>query len=302
MEKRDKIADYFTRNNIEGLKGGNFNVYKVDEFYKGNTSPMLRRDYYKISLICKGVGKLSYGGTNIAINGNAVVFGNPLVPYSWKLESEEQSGYFCMFTSDFINNNLKSDVVANSPLFKVNESPVVFLSQKSMDLLVMIFEQMFDEITSSYQNKDDLLRSYIEIIMHEAQKASPQDEDFINKSSAVRLTELFLQLLNRQFPVAAPQYMIQLKNASEFAKQLSVHTNHLNKSLKAVTGKSTTEHINEKMINEAKALLNSSSWDIAEIGYSLGFQHASNFTIFFKKHTKATPASFRSKMIDLHKY
>jgi len=51
--------------------------------------------------------------------------------------------------------------------------------------------------------------------------------------------------------------------------------------------------ISEAITKEAKALLRFSSWNIAEIAYSLGFEHASNFIIFFKKQTNITPLQFR---------
>ena len=89
--------------------------------------------------------------------------------------------------------------------------------------------------------------------------------------------------------------IIKLKNANEFATQLNVHTNHLNKALKEITGKTTSQWIAERNAKEAKALLLNSNWDIAEIGYSLGFEHPSNFNIFFKNQTGKTPNSFRKQ-------
>jgi len=89
---------------------------------------------------------------------------------------------------------------------------------------------------------------------------------------------------------------MKLKTANEFAVQLNVHTNTLNRALKESTGKTTTEWIAERMTKEAKALLQLSNWDIAEIAYSLGFEHSSNFIIFFKKQTDITPLQFRKEI------
>ncbi len=66
--------------------------------------------------------------------------------------------------------------------------------------------------------------------------------------------------------------------------------------MKESTGKTTTEWIAERMVKEAKALLQFSNWDIAEIAYSLGFEHSSNFIIFFKKQTGNTPLQFRKEI------
>jgi AraC-like DNA-binding protein len=173
------------------------------------------------------------------------------------------------------------------------------LSDESKLLLVNVFESMISEINSEYPNKYDLLRSYIQIIMHEALKMQPPNTFYEPINASLRLSNLFRELLERQFPIDSPNQIIKLKNANEFANQLSVHTNHLNKTLKDITGKTTSEWISERLIKEAKALLDYSSWDIAEIAYCLGFEHPSNFNIFFKKHTSNTPNQYRKKAISI---
>ena len=172
---------------------------------------------------------------------------------------------------------------------------VFFPSEKSLKLLQSVFENMFLEIHSEYANKYDLLRSYVQIIMHEAMKIQPPETFYHPVNSADRISTLFLELLERSFPIDAPSQTLKLKTANEFALQLNVHTNTLNRALKESTGKTTTEWIAERITKEAKALLQFSSWDIAEIGYSLGFEHSPNFITFFKKQTGETPRSFRKE-------
>ena len=159
--------------------------------------------------------------------------------------------------------------------------------------LSTIFEQLLAEMQADYAHKHDLLRTYVQLILHESLKLAPAAPAYELGTAAARLTTLFLDLLDQQFPLASPQHTIPLKNANEFARRLAVHTNHLNKALKEVTGKTTTAHIAEKLVGEAKALLHHSSWSLAEIGYCLGFGHASNFNSFFRKHTGQPPHHHR---------
>jgi AraC-like DNA-binding protein len=84
-----------------------------------------------------------------------------------------------------------------------------------------------------------------------------------------------------------------LKTAQAFADKLAVHVNHLNRSVKQVTGKSTTTHISERIVTEAKALLQHTNWTVAEIAYALGFDYPSYFNNFFKKMTGSSPTTFR---------
>lgn len=63
--------------------------------------------------------------------------------------------------------------------------------------------------------------------------------------------------------------------------------------MKEVTGKPTTAHIADRIISEAKALLQHTDWSIAEIAYALGFEYPTYFNNFFKKKTGEIPKAIR---------
>ena len=296
MKSKETVADFYAQHHQENRTKGQFNIYKREEFACDSTSlPTNRRDFYKISLILNGEGTISSAGQSINIKGNTITFMNPLIPYSWEPKSTNQTGYFCLFTEDFVNQNLKNESLSQSPLFKVGGNFVFCPNKENLQSLIRAFEGMFKEIQSDYPNKYDLIRSYVQIVMHEALKMQPPENFYKPTNASERITTLFMQLLERQFPIDSPNQIIKLKNANEFATQLNVHTNHLNKALKEITGKTTSQWIAERNAKEAKALLLNSNWDIAEIGYSLGFEHPSNFNIFFKNQTGKTPNSFRKQ-------
>jgi AraC family transcriptional regulator, transcriptional activator of pobA len=93
------------------------------------------------------------------------------------------------------------------------------------------------------------------------------------------------------------QNQLKLKSASNFAHQLSVHTNHLNRAVKEITGKNTTEHISARILIEANQLLIHTDWPVAEIAYCLRFEYSAYFDIFFKKSTGITPKEARAKAV-----
>ena len=96
------------------------------------------------------------------------------------------------------------------------------------------------------------------------------------------------------FPVVSSDNPLQLKTAQDFANSLNVHVNYLNRAVKDVTGKSTTTQISERIVNEAKALLQHTGWNISDIAYSLGFEYPTYFNNFFKRLTGTNPKSFRA--------
>lgn len=297
MQASESIAEYYQRYGRGRPQASQFSVYRIEDVASPVSFPHVRRDFFKIKLLCNAEGILSYADRQVPVQQCALVFVNPLIPYSWERTAGRETGFACLFTDDFVTQQLKTASVANSPLFRVGGTPVLFPPPESVHQIHALFEQLLKEVQTSYANKYDLLRNYVQLLIHEALKLVPPAPLYPPVTSAARLSTLFLDLLDRQFPLASPQQPLVLKNANEFAAQLAVHTNHLNKALKEVTGKTTTEHITEKLIDEAKALLQYSNWSITEIGYCLGFEHAPNFNAFFKKHTTQPPHQYRRQLM-----
>lgn len=115
-------------------------------------------------------------------------------------------------------------------------------------------------------------------------------------NGALRLATQFLNLLERQFPVSSPLRKMKHRFPIDFAAALAVHVNHLNRCLKDITGKTTSQHIAERIILEAGILLYSSKLNVCEIGYCFGFEEGPHFINFFKKNAKMSPTAYR-KMI-----
>jgi AraC-like DNA-binding protein len=273
------------------LKPKGFKVYEVAT----SVSPVpiyRRRDFYKVSLMTTRC-TIHYADKGIELDGTYLFFSNPHIPYSFELHTDQHSGYACLFTEEFVKATDRSDSLQQSPLFKIGGTPVFKLTDEQGAYITSIFHKMLAEQSTDYLFRNDLIRTYIQLIIHEALRMQPAENFLQHHNAASRITTLFLELLERLFPVENPERTLPLKTAQDFANQLSVHVNHLNRAVKEVTGKPTTAHIAERVIGEAKALLHHTDWDVAAIGYGLGFEYSSYFNNFFKKHTGSTPLAFR---------
>ena len=300
MYKSESIEDFYKKINepetsqlLSRNKNevGHFNVYSRAAS-SSRPVPYNRRDYYKISLII-GTGVLNYANKAIKIDKNALIFSNPLISYSWEATSKKQEGYFCLFTDDFLNKNIGTVNLTESPLFKIGGDTVFFLDENQTQYLIEIYRKMLEEMASNYINKYDVLRNYLDILIHQALKLKPADSYFSHSNASSRITTLFIELLERQFPIDSPENLLRLKSAKDYADSMSVHVNHLNRAVKETTGKTTSQHIAARITKEAKALLLHTDWNISEIAYSLGFEYPTYFNSFFKKHTSVSPKSLR---------
>lgn len=271
------------------LKG--FNVFRIEEDSSA-TKIYSRKDFYKICLTT-GKSIIHYADRSYEQEGTILFFGNPHVPYSWETLSTTYVGYTCLFSEEFLQLSERTDSLLQSPLFKLGGTPVLKITEEQRLFLNSIFEKMMQEQQTDYSFKDDLIRNYIQLILHEAMKMQPSEKAEKHANAASRLTSVFLELLERQFPIETADSPLTLTTAQHYADQLSVHVNYLNRAVKSVTGKSTSTHITERIVNEAKALLQHTNWNVSEVGYALGFEYPTYFNNFFKKQTGLTPKMVR---------
>ncbi|WP_316783490.1 helix-turn-helix domain-containing protein [Pedobacter frigiditerrae] len=276
------------------LKLQGFKVYKTDSNLGGHSYS--RKDFYKIN-ITNGKFLFHYSDRTIETEETYLFFGNPHVPYSCEPISESFLGYTCLFTDNFLKQIDRSESLQQSPLFKLGGTPIFNLNRQQKETISGLFEKMLAEQESSYVFKDEVIRNYIGLIIHEALKMQPTESSSKHTNATERITSVFFELLERQFPIESTQQHLQLKTAQDYARYLNVHVNYLNSSVKEVTGKPTTSHIADRVISEAKALLLHTDWNISEIAYALGFEYSTYFNNFFKKKTGMVPKSVRASNI-----
>jgi AraC family transcriptional activator of pobA len=272
---------------------GHFNVFRLEDCYRPDAAPVKysRRDFYKISLT-RGKNIIHYADKSIETEGSTLLFFNPTVPYTIEHVDISHSGFFCIYKESFFTEMLRSNIL-DLPMFTPGGKPAYPLNSEQDAYVSGVFEKMVGEINSDYRFKYDLLRNYVTEIIHYALKAQPTETLYQHPDANSRITAIFTELLERQFPIESPSQRFRLRSAKDFADQLSVHVNHLNRAIRQTTGKTTTHHISERLAAEAKALLRHTNWNVAEISYSLGFEEPAHFNNFFKKQTSATPSSFR---------
>lgn len=294
MEKVEKIEDLYKGKFLsvpEDIRSdlGHFNVFRVEPFSKA--VPYRRRDYYKITLVI-GNSKVLYADKVIDVRDHALIFSNPLIPYKWENIENITGGYFCIFNQDFFHGhgNLNQYEV-----FQPNGTHVFDLAKDQVSELTVVYERMFKELESGYIHKYDVLRNQVHELLHYAMKMQPNtriDKQPLNASQ--RISMLFLELLERQFPIDDTNQKVMLRTASDFANNLNVHINHLNRSVKDITQKTTTEIISERILLESKTLLKQTTWSVSEVAFSLAFSEVTHFNNFFKKHVGLSPMKFRN--------
>jgi AraC-like DNA-binding protein len=270
---------------------GQFNVFRRDNFAVSRAKPSLsRREYYKIALLV-GRTRIHYADRTVETGRVSLRFSNPQIPYWWEYLDDTQSGYFCVFTPAFFS---RFGSLSDYPVFLPGHDHVFAVADDQWEPLAALFRRMQEEISSEYPYKDDVLRMLTFDLVHHALKREPAAVLRPADSNASRrIATLFTELLERQFPVESPLQRMSLRTPVEFAASLAVHVNHLNRSLREVTGKTTSRLIAERIGQEARILLKQTTWNISEIAFCLGYGEPGHFIHFFRKQFGETPKAFR---------
>ncbi len=284
--KFDHIPESFYR------EIGHFNVFRLEPQPDGKAKPVpyKRRDYFKITL-CIGKSRIHYADKVMEVEKQALVFSNPFIPYKWEHVENIVGGYFCIFNQEFFYN---FGSLEQYEVYQPSGTHVFELTDKEVEKVSEIYERMYEEIGSEYLHKYDVLRNHVFELLHFAMKMQPTTKiDARQINASQRISALFLELLERQFPIDENHLKMNLRTPSDFAGKLAVHVNHLNRAVKETTQKTTGRIISERILQESKILLKHSSWSVGEIAYALGFSELTHFNNFFKKNLSTSPLKFR---------
>lgn len=295
------LEDFYKRNGAPlpdriAREIGHFNVFESEKLFNKEDGtrvmPYSRRAYYKISWL-RGKSRAEYADKVIDIQGNALLFATPKIPYNWVPENSDQTGMFCIFTPEFFWPGKSGVILGELPIFQPGHTPIFHLSEEEITEVEYIFRKAYREMESDYTYKYDLLRNLVLELIHYGQKLQPMLAISNTQNASERISSLFIELLERQFTFEYIHQRLVLRTPKDYADRLAVHVNHLNKVLKEATGNTTTNLISKRVAQEGKLLLKHTDWSIAEISYTLGFDDLAQFSNFFKKQTSYTPTSFR---------
>ena len=62
----------------------------------------------------------------------------------------------------------RTDSLQEAPLFKIGGTPVLSVNDEQKEYLTSIFQKMLAEQDTEYAFKHDLIRNYLNLIIHEA--------------------------------------------------------------------------------------------------------------------------------------
>ncbi|WP_310993964.1 helix-turn-helix domain-containing protein [Aequorivita marina] len=256
------------------------------------SSPPITNDCYSISLKKFVKGDLNYGRTKYDFTNGALIFIAPKQLLQWDNSVVfEQKGFSINFHEDFLKGTELAQQIKKYGFFSYSVNEALHLSPKEEKQI----ESIVENIEIEYHNNQDefskeIIISQLSTLFKYANRF--YERQFLNrKELSNNLLERFNLQLSEYFELGLLQEK-GIPNIEQIANKMSVSQRYLSDTLKKETGKTTTEHLQLYLIDEAKSILLEPHKSVSEVAYELGFEYPQYFSRLFKKKVGISPKEY----------
>ncbi len=260
-----------------------------------DSSPPITNDCYSISLKKIVKGNLNYGRTSYDFTNGALIFIAPKQVLQWDSSVVfDQKGFSINFHEDFLKGTELAQQIKKYGFFSYSANEALHLSPKEEKQI----ESIVESIEIEYHNNQDefskdIIISQLSTLLKYANRF--YERQFLNRKE---LSNDLLEQFNRQLVAYFESGQLEEKgipSIEQLATKMSVSQRYLSDTLKKETGKTTTEHLQLYLIDEAKNILLKPNKSIAEVAYELGFEYPQYFSRLFKRKEGLSPSEYREK-------
>jgi AraC-like DNA-binding protein/mannose-6-phosphate isomerase-like protein (cupin superfamily) len=250
----------------------------------------LKPDWFEVLWIKKGEGNIWLDDECFEISNNTIYCLAPAHTRKCILHPNAE-GCFISFAPEFIwlsegSSNNSSWLDRYNDEFK---SAVIKVDEETNHEIELIVRKMKWEFNNYFNQRIELLKGLLNIFLIYISRNIGAPAGNINYTREAELVRKFMNLLKKHF--------IDKKMVSDYAMQLCVTPNYLNRTVKKVTGFTASHHIQQKIILEAKRKAIYSTITMKEIAYGLGFDNLAHFSKFFKNNCGMSFTDYKKQVL-----
>jgi len=256
------------------------------------TEPIHRLTFYDMTFITSGNENVFINQTELHVSAGDVICSIPGEIWSWPKQTAMQ-GYVLLFEEEFLFSFFNDKQFLNKfrYLNHGRPSPLIRLNKKLFKNVVAYLEQINNEIQLGVSSSEHVLRALVYLILallERAEAVPVKAIDTVTKEEqANRHIQAFVKLVDEHY--------LRSHDVQFFADKLFITANYLNRMTKEYLGATSKSFILNKVIQEAKNLLNYTSLSVAEISNQLKFETPNYFVRLFRKYVGMTPKQYRDK-------
>lgn len=249
--------------------------------------------YYCIALKMNFEGKMKYGQQYYDFNEGVMTFTAPgQVTHVEVPSATPVSGYLLMVHPDFFQTYPLASRVKEYGFFSYAVHEALHLSDSEEQMIADMMTNIEREIAMSIDAfSQDVIVSHIDLLLNYANRF--YNRQFITRKLANNDILTRLEALLDAYFASDKIQQAGPPSVQYIAGQLHISPNYLSDMLRAHTGQSTKQHIQNKLLDKAKELLTTTPLSVSEIAYRLGFEYPQSFNKLFKSKTDLSPLEYR---------
>ncbi|MES2828234.1 MAG: helix-turn-helix transcriptional regulator [Bacteroidota bacterium] len=248
---------------------------------------------YKISFVEKLGGKFKYGQGYYDFDEGSMVFTAPNQIVGSTTIYKGNEGYSLVFHEDFLQGFPIASKIKQYGFFSYASNEALHLSDQERATVSSIFKIIQEELDSRIDDfSQEVVIAQIELLLSYAKRFYKRQ--FLTRQVASNdMLEQLEALLNAYYKDGKPVHH-GIPTVQYLADQLNYTANYLSDMLRSLTGLNAQQHIHLKLIERAKQLLSTTTLNVGEVAFQLGFEHPQSFSRLFKSKTKLSPVQFRA--------
>jgi AraC family transcriptional regulator, transcriptional activator of pobA len=252
-------------------------------------------DFYSISLKRVYNAKFRYGQQASDFDEGVLFFMAPGQVFSIEPDKNtphRPEGWMILIHPDFLWNTPLAKTIKQYEFFGYSVYEALYLSDKEETMLTGIAKNIEQEYHANIDRfSQNVIIAQLELLLTYSERF--YQRQFITRKIAnheilTRLEDLLSDYFNSG--TLAQQ---GLPSVTYIATTLNISPGYLSGLLKSLTGRSTQQHLHDKLIEVAKEKLSTTNLSVSEIAYELGFEHLQSFSKLFKTKTNLSPLEFR---------
>lgn len=272
-----------------------FSILRFDDFpaIKNENRVKLLSDCYQITLKTNCPCKLKYGQTAYDFDEGVMSFFAPKqVSVVEPGDVFPSSGWLLLIHPNFLQPYALSQKIKGYGFFGYIVNEALIMSEDEEAAIKAIFGQINREYQLPIDNfSQDVLIANVDLLLTHCNRY--YNRQFITRKPVNQPLLDQVDKLLTDYLAAHEGAEKGLPTASFIAAQLNLSPKYLSDLLRQLTGRSTQQHIHDKLIERAKEQLATTTLSVSEIAYQLGFDYPQSFNKLFKNKTHTSPLEYR---------
>lgn len=198
-------------------------------------------------------------------------------------------GWLIHFNESFFMHN-DVDIFLKYNVFSSKDKPCYIIEDKIIEKAQSYIKLMQEEIANKHlYGYEDIIRFNLKSFLIILERRHHGDKKYIKFKN-------HHEYIFAQYKTLVEDNYQKGLSVGDYADLLNISSKTLTTVTKDVIGRSASQVISERIILEAQRLLKFTSLQIGEIAFKVGFDDASYFVKYFKRHLGNSPSQYRAKI------